>query len=88
MPKCVDCVECKAFGHRSFQCLVREGRESGRGESNIHADDEVCKDFKARKCDYCGQATERGRRLCSDCYDLQARLRMDSREDGGVVSCT
>jgi hypothetical protein len=48
MPTCRECKECKPFGFASFQCLRKEGEESGCGESNVDADDDACVRFDPR----------------------------------------
>ena len=68
----------------AYMCKEREGNESGKGESNVNLWDESCEHFKARVCPSCDKETE-NHGLCSDCLDLRERLRMDAREDGGVV---
>jgi hypothetical protein len=45
---CIECKHCKLYafyytGH--YMCMVREGNESGKGESNVNTDDEACGDF-------------------------------------------
>jgi len=85
---CADCANCVKFGYNSYMCKEREGNESGQGESNVMEWDESCEHFKARVCLECGanvKVTERLGYLCGDCLDLRERLRMDAREDGGVV---
>lgn len=83
---CADCANCVGHGHNSYQCSEREGNESGQGESNVMEWDEACPAFKARLCPACGDPmTMNKRHMCEGCLDLRDRLRMDSREDGGVV---
>ena len=98
---CADCANCVKYGYNSYMCKAKEGNESGKGESNVMEWDESCEhfkarfkarvcleDFKARVCLECGanvKVTERLGYICGDCHDLRDRLRMDAREDGGVV---
>jgi hypothetical protein len=85
---CADCANCVKYGYNSYMCKAKEGNESGQGESNVMEWDEACQDFVARLCIECHAPmtmTEKSNYICGDCLDLRDRLRMDAREDGGVV---